>query len=183
MNPLRSLLTRTSWLYLLLVGVFQTNAQIINSMVPALGAPGEQIILTGSGFAAGAKVIFFNGVQDTTAAAVSTTTIYSHVPAGARTGPITVQVGNNSATSLEDFTVVGFGPYISELRPAYGSVNEDILIIGWHLTNVTSVRFAGNKNSPAFIPRVLMLVGSSFCSSLAWIVTLPPASIVSYVPT
>ena len=152
MNPLRSLLTRTSWLYLLLVGVFQTNAQIINSMVPALGAPGEQIILTGSGFAAGAKVIFFNGVQDTTAAAVSTTTIYSHVPAGARTGPITVQVGNNSATSLEDFTVVGFGPYISELRPAYGSVNEDILIIGWHLTNATSVKFAGNKNSPAFMP-------------------------------
>jgi hypothetical protein len=152
MNPLRSLLTRTTWLYLLLVGVFHVNAQIINLMEPSLGAPGERIILTGSGFAAGAKVTFFNGVQDTTAAVVSTTTIYAHVPTGARTGPITVQVGNNSATSLQDFTVVGFGPYISNLQPAYGSVNEDILILGWHLTNATSVRFAGGKNSPAFMP-------------------------------
>jgi hypothetical protein len=152
MNPLRSLLTRTTWLYLLLVGAFHVNAQIINSMLPSLGAPGEQIILNGSGFAAGAKVTFFNGVQDTTAAVVSTTTIYTHVPAGARTGPITVQVGANSATSIEDFTVVGFGPYISDLQPAVGSVNEDILIVGWHLTNATSVKFAGGKNSPAFAP-------------------------------
>lgn len=152
MNPARSILTRTAWLCPFLVGVFHANAQIITSMAPALGAPGERIVLTGSGFAAGAKVFFFNGIQDTTAAATSTTTIYARVPAGAITGPITVQVGANSATSVEDFKVVGFGPYISGLIPQYGSVNEDILITGWHLTNVTSVKFAGEKNSPAFMP-------------------------------
>jgi large repetitive protein len=152
MNPWRSLLTQAVWLYPFLAGVLQLNAQIITSMDPPLGAPGERIVLTGSGFAAGAKVTFFNGVQDTTAAAASTTTIYAHVPAGARTGPITVQVGANSATSVADFTVVGFGPYISDLVPAYGSVNEDIVILGWHLTNATSVKFAGGKNSLAFMP-------------------------------
>ncbi len=153
MNPLRSLLLGTAWLYPLLAGVIPLNAQIISSMIPALGAPGEQILLTGSGFTSGAlTVTFFNGVKDLTAKATAASTIYAHVPAGASTGPITVQVGANSATSVDDFTVVGFGPYLSDFTPAYASVNEDIVITGWHLTNATSVKFAGGKNSPAFMP-------------------------------
>lgn len=152
MHPLRSL-TLALVIFLPLGGITRLNGQIISGMIPALGAPGEQVILEGTGFAPGTlKVTFFNGVQDLTAKATSASTIYAHVPAGARTGPITVQVGANSATSVEDFTVVGFGPYISDLRPQYGSVNEDIVITGWHLTNATSVKFAGGKNSPAFMP-------------------------------
>ncbi len=132
----------------------QLNAQIIVSMDPPLGAPGEQIILTGTGFAPGTlKVTFFNGVVDATAKATSATIIYAHVPAGASTGPITIQVGSGSpTTSVQDFQVVGFGPYISDLQPPYGAVNDSIVITGWHLTNATSVKFGGGKNSTNFMP-------------------------------
>src|SRR4249920_2459201 len=58
MNLWRSLLTGAVWFYPLLFGAFHADAQIIASMDPSLGAQGEQIILTGSGFAQGAKVTF-----------------------------------------------------------------------------------------------------------------------------
>lgn len=129
-------------------------SQVVDSFYPPFGAPGEPIRLTGSGFAGTPLVVRFggpNGPQDTTARATSDTIIFATVPNGAVTGPVYVKVGNAGASSRDDFLVLGRGPFLLSFFPQYGSVNEDIVIQGWHLTNATSVKFGG-KASVNFMP-------------------------------
>jgi hypothetical protein len=104
----------------------------------------------GTGFLGGALTVRFGGpnaARDTTATATSDTIIWARVPNGATTGPIYVQVGSRSALSLEDFLVLGLGPYLTGFFPTYGSVGEDVIITGWHLTNLASVKFGSQPSS------------------------------------
>src|SRR5688572_29653891 len=74
---------------------------------PPTGTAGTIVTLTGTNFSPtiASNTVKFNG----TIAAVSsgsTTTLTVEVPAGATTGKITVQVGNQIATSVDDFVYV-----------------------------------------------------------------------------
>lgn len=122
--------------------------QVIDFVEPPFGSPGERVMISGSGFAPGSLIVRFggpNGPRDTTAQATSPSIIWARVPAGATTGPIYVQVGNQSALSLQDFLVIGLGPFITAVTPTIGPVNQLVTISGWHLTNLTSVKFGGKE--------------------------------------
>lgn len=123
-------------------------SQVVLGFDPPFGTTNEQVVITGSGFDQKPLVVTFNGATNSTAQATSSTTIYARVPVGATTGPITVYVRNSSASSATDFKVLGLGPYITGFEPLYAMPNETVKIYGWHLTNLTSVKFAG-KPSPS----------------------------------
>lgn len=138
---------------LVLLSVLTTPAQVIDSMDPPYGSPGERVMIYGGGFAPGTLTVKFggaDGVRDTTAQATSASVIYARVPSGAKSGPVYVQVGTKSTLSLQDFQVVGLGPLITGFLPVAGPVNQNVTIFGWHLTNLVSVKFGG-KNSTSFV--------------------------------
>src|SRR5262249_20777118 len=119
---------------------------------PQVGSAGDQVVITGSGFATGTiKVYFYNNVLDTTAVPTSDSIIYAHVPAGAVTGPISVQRNSlPKVSSSADFTVVGPGPFITDVFPNAGAVNDLIVISGVHLSVApTGVKFNGKASVDA----------------------------------
>ncbi len=113
--------------------VFAVN---ISSFSPGFAAPGDYVTIYGSGFYPGVLAVYFGGVRDYTAQATAAdgTVIQATVPNGAVTGPITVQVNTvgNSASSLDDFIVIGAGPYVTGFVPATGSANTPVTIYGTH---------------------------------------------------
>ena len=122
-------------------------APTVSSFSPSFGSPGDPTTITinGSGFSPGALVVKFNGVQDLTAGATSTTMIQARVPAGAPVGsqPIFVSVGGVPTASANDFTVIGPGPFINGFSPQIGSAGADVTITGAHFTSGMTVRFNG----------------------------------------
>jgi len=133
---------------LLLVLFSSTRALLANvsSFSPVFGSPGDQVTILGSGFYPGTLVVRFNGVQDFTAQANAAdgTSILARVPAGATNGPISVSVnGGAPASSVQDFTVIGPGPYVTGFTPDVGSAGLKVTISGVHFTSVTNVFFGG----------------------------------------
>jgi hypothetical protein len=78
----------------------------ITSFNPIEGHVGSVVTITGTNFSAtpGSNVVEFNGFTAVVTASTHTS-ITTTVPAGATTGPITVTVSGNTATSATDFTV------------------------------------------------------------------------------
>ena len=76
----------------------------VSSLAPSLGNAGTMVVITGSGFATATAVAFgrtggnFNIVNDTT--------IHATLPAGARTGRVTVTAPSGTGVSATDFRVV-----------------------------------------------------------------------------
>jgi large repetitive protein len=134
------------WVFCVLVfGSHAIAAPIITGFTPIAAAPGEKIQLTGSGFSSGSFVIrFWNGIVVTSGFVNSDTLVTVVVPDGATTGAISIQQGTGDPLyTVDDFTVVGFGPYIMSFSPSYGAVNDTVAITGVHLTNTTGVKFGG----------------------------------------
>ena len=114
----------------------------IGSFLPASGAVGIPVTITGSGFT-GATSVKFNG---TTAGYTvdSATQITATVPANATTGTITVTTPAGTATSASSFTVA---PRITSFSPASGPVGTSVIINGANFTGATSVTFNGTSAS------------------------------------
>src|SRR5690349_17144351 len=96
----------------------------VTSFYPPLGATGDQVTISGSGFYPGTLVVRFNGTQDPSAQATAAdgSTIMAKVPTNAISGPISVSVnGGPPASSAQDFTVIGPGPYVTNFSPYVGS--------------------------------------------------------------
>jgi hypothetical protein len=137
-----------------LSSVWTAPAVSVSSFSPTVGSPGEQVQIQGSGFYPGTLVVRFNGVQDTTAQATSQdgTSIMAKVPVGATTGPISVSVnGGAAASSADDFTVIGAGPYVLDFSPFAGSDGTQVLIDGLHFTSATSALFGGKPGTMFFV--------------------------------
>jgi len=102
-------------------------------------------------------VVRFNGVQDFTAFANAAdgTMILATVPAGAPLGanPISVSVNGDSASSLQDFTVIGPGPYITGFSPPSGGGGTHVTINGVHFIsgNATGAFFNGRAGVNFFV--------------------------------
>lgn len=147
MNFKRFSLRLVAWLAI--GGGALQGAPIINSFSPAFGSASDPtfIYISGSGFLPGALVVKFNGVTDTSAAVTdaSGTMIQAHVPAGATNGinPIFVSVGGVGVFSVQNFTVIGPGPYISGFTPPSGGGGAGVTINGTHFTNPLTVKFNG----------------------------------------
>jgi uncharacterized repeat protein (TIGR03803 family) len=77
---------------------------VITNLDPSSGPVGREVAIVGGGFAGTMKVTF-GGVKATTFSVDSPRMIVATVPAGAKTGKVTVTTHNGTATSKETFTV------------------------------------------------------------------------------
>jgi hypothetical protein len=76
----------------------------ISGLAPANGAVGSIVVISGSGFT-GATGVSFNGTAATSFTVNNSGQITATVPVGTTTGPVTVAVGQCSATSSGNFTI------------------------------------------------------------------------------
>jgi hypothetical protein len=118
-------------------------APIIDSFAPTSGPFGKFVDIVGSHFTA-ASSVKFNG----TAAAFTVNTdseIYTTVPCGATTGPISVTTPDGSTTSSSSFTVAAPAPTISSFTPTSGPVGTSVDILGSNYCGATSVTINGTS--------------------------------------
>jgi hypothetical protein len=152
LNRIRGLLTGLLCLSL----TAPVTAQVITSFTPKYGSAGDnKIEISGSGFATGTITVrFWNGVVATGRYVNSDTKItVTNVPAGIATGPISVQRNSGAQNYSPDiFTVVGPGPFISDVTPAYGTSGDLVYINGVHLKNASAVKFAGINAASFYAP-------------------------------
>jgi hypothetical protein len=105
---------------------------------PTSGVVGTSVVITGTGFAAGATVKF-NQTSATGVVVNSATQITATVPTGATTGPIRVTVGGNTARSTANFTVNPVpAPTITGFTPAFGPVGTSVKITGTNFSGTVS---------------------------------------------
>lgn len=115
----------------------------LTKFAPTSGAEGENVLLTGTNLKANLTVTFGSGssvAKDNTGG--SATSVSVTIPAGAETGPITVDNGVGLATSKASFTVLA-APVIVGFTPAFGKVGTKVTIVGDHLIGATEVDFGG----------------------------------------
>ena len=86
---------------------FSLPPPAIAGFTPSRGLPGTSVVLTGTGFVAGATGVAFNGVSvsPTNITVLSGTQLTAVVPATATTGKLSVSTGSGSVTSAGSFTV------------------------------------------------------------------------------
>ncbi|MBI3877283.1 MAG: DUF11 domain-containing protein, partial [Verrucomicrobia bacterium] len=108
---------------------------------PVLGAPGTPVVINGFNFSSPATVKFNNTSVVVTPTA--STQINVPVPAGATTGPISVTTTAGTFTTSTNFTVLGAGPFITDLSAASGPRGTNITLAGANFTGVTAVSFGG----------------------------------------
>ena len=116
-------------------------APTVTSFTPALGKPGTQVVINGSGFSTATQVTFDTVVADFTAA--SDNQMVATVPVDAMTGPIRVTNPSGLGNSSSNFSVA---PRITELDPPRGATNTMMKIGGFNFTNTTRVLF-NNRTS------------------------------------
>ena len=131
----------------------------ISGFTPQYGVAGDYVRIQGSGFPSDQTtllVVKFNGTKALAPyVTVPFTEIEVAVPAGATTGPITVEYGT-SASSLHDFTVIGPGPYVN----SFSRVGGYVLLKGKRFLDpvpVTKVTFNGKNAKSFFIANDLEL--------------------------
>ena len=130
---------------------------VISSFTPTSGPGSTNVALTGLRFS-GATAVTFNGTL-TTFTVNSATSISTTLPAGATTGPITVQTPLGTGVSASFFTVLP--PAISVFTPAVGPAGTSVLITGSNFTGISAVRFNGidaasfTVNSPTSITAIV----------------------------
>ncbi|RAK63480.1 hypothetical protein DLM85_20970 [Hymenobacter edaphi] len=81
-------------------------APTIVSFTPDQGLINTPVTITGTNFVSGGTGVLFNGTAATSVTFVSSTEVQALVPAGATTGPVSVAVGGQTATSTTNFTVL-----------------------------------------------------------------------------
>jgi hypothetical protein len=120
------------------------GAPTITGFTPSSGVIGASVTIDGTNLT-GATSLTFNGTSATiltnTATEITTT-----VPAGAKTGAISVVTPGGTATSATNFTVV-LAPSITGFTPTSGAVGSAVTINGTDLTGATALSFNGTNAS------------------------------------
>src|SRR5262252_4613031 len=117
---------------------------VILDFNPKVGAPGDSVQIIGSGFFGGQVTVRFWNNQAALAFVNSDSIITTTVPSGISTGAISVQKDSGAQFfSSDNFLAIGSGPYISQLSPDIGAVNDSVLILGVHFANTLGVKFNG----------------------------------------
>lgn len=127
----------------------------IYSFSPTHAAPGASVIVQGQGFLDGGTTAAFGGTT-ASVTSVNGNQFVATVPAGAITGPISVTVGANIATSAEDFVIDGghTPPQIISVSPLIVDSGNAVTVIGTHFLPVagaTSVTLNGKETQPTLL--------------------------------
>ncbi|WP_190808865.1 IPT/TIG domain-containing protein [Flagellimonas sp. S3867] len=111
----------------------------IASFSPAEGEVGTQVTITGTNFntTLSENTVQFNGT-DATVSTATATSLTVTVPEGATTGKISVTVGENTATSTDDFTVLEPMVSITSFSPTEGEVGTEVTITGENFSATAS---------------------------------------------
>jgi YD repeat-containing protein len=131
------------------------NQLAVFGFAPNHGGPGEVVTISGQGFSPTPTndLVAFNGAAASVTAATSST-LSVVVPSAATTGPISVKVGSQTATSADAFVVdsTGLPPVITSFSPAIVSAGANVTVTGQHLDPVpgqTSVTLNSLTVSPS----------------------------------
>ena len=118
---------------------------VISSFSPATGSPGNNIVITGTGFA-GTTSVQFNGVEAGAGnfTVNSATQVTAKVPGSATSGKISVTNPQGSALSPTNFLVT---PFIATVNPLSATVGTVITLTGTNMENAT-VRFNATSATP-----------------------------------
>jgi len=128
---------------------------------PEVGPALTTVTIRGQGFSATASsdIVKFNGVTSAVASA-TTSTLVTTVPVGATSGPISVTVGSNTATSSKNFVVIP-GPVMQFSFPKsalFNVVIPNVEIVGAGLAGAT---FSFNPAGPTVGNVVINANGTS----------------------
>lgn len=128
------------------------GAIAIFSFTPQQSPVGTTVSILGQGFSAtpAANLVRFNGTAATVLSA-SPSSLVATVPAGATSGPITVTVASQTATSTQPFTVVA-SPVISGIAPTLVTSDATSTIVA--NVQITGVNLQGSTFTflPTFNP-------------------------------
>ena len=119
-----------------------TVEPLVSGFTPTHGSPGTIVTIIGSGFD-GATDVRFGGVSAISFTANYSGQITATVPAGAVTGPITVETPGGSDASANAFTVDAPPPTITGFTPKHGTVGSTITVTGTGLDTTTAVKVDG----------------------------------------
>lgn len=124
------------------INAFQVSspAPIVDSLLPAIGAPGAPVTILGANFANANKVTFNGAVA--AFAVTADTQIAATVPAAATTGPLVVTTPKGSSTNVVTFTVTRI-PVITNFYPAVAAAGASVTVEGINFSNVTGISFNG----------------------------------------
>lgn len=136
------------------------NGIAIFGFVPQQGSVGSTITIQGQGFSTtlAANDVRFNGTAATVLSA-STSSLVVTVPAGATTGPVTVTVAGQTATSSQPFTVVA-SPVVSSIVPIFAASEAAAPVV---LPNVQVMGANLQGSTFTFVPEIIpppLTVGS-----------------------
>jgi hypothetical protein len=125
------------------------GAPVISSFTPASGTIGTPVTISGDHFLADAKVKF--GSTSATTTFVSESQLKATVPAGAVTGPVSVETSAGTGSSSNMFLVVA-APSIGGFSPAKGVAGvTKITITGTNFKDISSMKFNGAEAGQANI--------------------------------
>ena len=138
----------------ILTGVAGTGQPTLTAVVPAKGAPGAAVVLTGSHFT-GTTGVLFDRTQAAGFTVNSDTQITATVPWDGATGPITVTGPAGTITSGGAFSVAPsflsnpksfaylLGTTLADLAPTTGAAYTTVQLLGLNFTGATGVAFGG----------------------------------------
>jgi uncharacterized protein (TIGR03437 family) len=118
-----------------------STCPVITGVAPVGALAGAQVTLTGVNFT-GVTGVKFGGNATAAFTVNSATEITTTVPAGARSGPITISRGGCPDFQI-DFTVIPC-PSFSSFSPVNGAAGAAFAINGNGFTGVSAVRFSNN---------------------------------------
>jgi glucose/arabinose dehydrogenase len=115
----------------------------VGGFSPAKGVAGTTFVNVNGTYLAGATSVKFNG-KAASFTVVSDTRLKAKVPAGAKTGRITVATAAGTAQSTSDFTVT---LSVTGFTPSSGHAGDAVTISGIGFTGATAVKFHGTPAS------------------------------------
>ena len=121
----------------------------VTKLTPATGGVGTSVTLTGTNFTGATAVLFTGATAATPVSApftvISATSIVTAVPAGAKSGKISVTTPGGTGSSTASFTVGATAvlPVITGFAPASGPVGTIVTVTGINLAGVTFATVGG----------------------------------------
>jgi hypothetical protein len=111
----------------------------VSSFAPASGVPGTRVLIRGSGFEPGVRVML--GAVEVPVVRVTPTAITVQLPEGASTGRLAVTRGDQRADSAQPFQVRTPVPVVDSITPEGGTGGTQVRITGRNFAPDARVRY------------------------------------------
>src|SRR5438309_1584293 len=159
------------------------SAPTITSFTPTSGQVGTGVTISGASFTA-ATAVRFNGIA-ANFSVISDAAIYTIVPTGATTGPLSVTTPQGTATSASSFTVTASAPTLSSLSLSPTSVTGGssstgtVTLSGPAPSGGAVVALSSSNTSVATVPASVTVPGNA--TSATFTVSTSPVSTTTSV--